>query len=363
MTPSDAPHHRSRALSAAIGAQHHGPDRPVVRLVPPDAPAVDAIVVWPAAEAAALGPLASAGVAAVVAHAADDGAATALAQAATEAGLALLLVGDARLALARLSRVLDRRPLPAAAGVHPSAVVHPSARLGSDVRVGPGAVVAAEAHLGDRVVVGPLASLGAGCEVGDDSVLFERVVLYDGVRLGRRCRLHAGAVVGADGFGYAFGSAGAEKIHHLAGVEIGDDVELGANTCVDRGTLHPTRIGDRSKLDNLVQVGHNVVIGNDVIIAALSGVGGSVRIGDRAVLGGAVAVADHVRIGADAKLAGRAGVTKSVPAGETWGGMPAQPLRRWIRERYLIGRLEAIWCAFRARERGRGDGDEGGPRA
>ncbi len=341
----------SHALAAAIGALHLGPDRPVEALCPHDLPGPDAIVVWPDAEPAALAALAAAGVTAVVTRAAGEEARALLQEAAAAADLTLLLVDDPRLALARLSRLLDRRPLAAASGVHPSAIVHPSAVLGTGVRVGAGAVVAARAQLGDRVAVGPLTSVGEAARIGDDSVLFARVTLYDGVSLGRRCRVHAGVVVGADGFGYAFGPRGAEKIHHLGGVEIGDDVELGANTCVDRGTLHPTRIGDRCKLDNMVQVGHNVVIGNDVVIAGLCGIAGSVRIGEGALLGGAVAIADHVSIGAGARLAGRAGVTKDVPEGETWGGFPAQPLRRWIRERYLIGRLETMWRALRAPQR------------
>ena len=355
MTTSDAPQHDSRSLADAIGAEHHGIARPVWRLCAPQAPAAGAVVVWPDVTPDALTAAAAPGLAAVATHAPDAAAAEALVRAAHASGLALLLTADPRLALARLSARLDPRPLPAEPGRHPSAVVHPSARLGEDVRLGPGVVVAAEALLGDRVVLGPLVSVGAGSRVGDDSVLYERVVLYDGVRLGQRCRVHAGAVLGADGFGYAFGPEGAEKIHHLAGVDVGDDVEIGANACIDRGTLLPTRIGARCKIDNLVQIGHNVILGDDVVIAGLSGIAGSARIGDRAVLGGMVAVADHVSVGAGARLAGHAAVSKDVPPGETWGGMPAQPFRRWVRERYLIGRLETMWQALRAGRRGGAD--------
>jgi UDP-3-O-[3-hydroxymyristoyl] glucosamine N-acyltransferase len=338
----------SEALAVAIGADHHGPRRSVAVLRPPDAPTADAIVVLPHADPTALSALAAGGASAVAAAAAEEDVRDALVRAAADAGLALLLVDDARLTLARLSRALDRRPAPAAMGVHPSATVHPSAALGAGVCIGPGVVIGAGARLGDRVVIGANASVGEDTRLGDDTVLFAGVTLYDGVRLGRRCRLHAGVVIGADGFGYAFGPRGAEKIHHLAGVDIGDDVEIGANACVDRGTLHPTRIGHRCKLDNLVQVGHNVVIGDDVVIAGHSGIAGSARIGDGALLGGMVGVADHVTIGAGARIAGRAGVTKDVPAGETWGGFPAQPLRSWIRERYLTGRLETMWRALKS---------------
>ncbi len=360
MTTADGGDHESTALAAAIGAEHHGPARSVTTLCPPDAPVEGAIVVVLDAEHADVAELRARGAKAVVARPADEGERAALLRSAAAAGLALLLVDDARLALARLSRALDHRPPAAAEGVDRSAVVHPSARLGRDVRVGPGAVVAARARLGDRVVIGPLASVGEDAQLGDDTVLFARVTLYDGVRLGRRCRLHAGVVVGADGFGYAFGPQGAEKIHHLGGVDIGDDVEIGANACIDRGTLHPTRIGNRCKLDNLVQVGHNVQIGDDVVIAGLCGIGGSASIADGALLGGMVGVADHVTIGAGARLAGRAGVTKNVPAGEAWGGFPAQPVRSWIRERYLIGRLEAMWRTLRGTAAGScRDGGEG----
>lgn len=305
----------------------------------------DAVVVLPRLDADAWARWRGSGVAAVVAPTADvddlDGA---------RAGdPARWAVADTRLALARLSRRLDPRPAIAAVGVHPSAVVDPSARLGARVAVGALAVIGAGAVIEDDVVVGPGAAIGAGARVGAGSVLRARVVIEDGVVVGRRCWLQAGAVVGADGFGFAPGPRGAERIHHLGTVVLGDDVEVGANACIDRATLGATVVGPRSKIDNLVQVGHNVHIGSDVLIAGQTGIAGSTTIGDRVIIGGAAGIADHVEVGDDARIAGGAGVTKSVPAGDTWGGYPAQPVRRWIRERYLIGRLEAIWAAVKGR--------------
>jgi UDP-3-O-[3-hydroxymyristoyl] glucosamine N-acyltransferase len=339
----------SSDLAALVGGVHSGPDRTIRRLCAVDAPATDAVAVWPEPDPARIAALAEAGIVALVV--ADGPHGEGLHGAAERAGVALVSVTDTRVALARASARLDPRPLPAAEGTHPSAVVDASARLGDRVRIGPCAVVAAGAVVGDDVVIGPRCSIGAGSRVGDGSVLFDGVVLYDGVTIGARARLHAGAVIGADGFGYALGPRGAEKIHHLGSVTIGDDVEIGALAAIDRGTLGDTRIGNRVKIDNMCQIAHNVTIGDDVVIAAMTGLAGSCRVGSRVVIGGACVVADHVVVGDDARLAGGTGVTKNVPPGETWGGAPAQPFKRWVRERYLVGRLERIWTAVRALDR------------
>lgn len=331
-----------------VPARTEGPEVAVRRLWDAAASgeaASDAVVVLSRLDADAWARWRDAGVAAVVAPGTDVDALTDV-----RAGdPARWAVADTRLALARLSRRLDPRPAIAAVGVHASAVVDPSARLGARVAVGPLAVIGADAVLEDGVVIGAGASVGAGARIGAASVLRERVVVKDGVVVGRRCWLHAGAVIGSDGFGFAPGPRGAERIHHLGTVVLGDDVEVGANACIDRATLGATVVGSRTKIDNLVQIGHNVRIGSDVLIAGQTGIAGSTAIGDRVVIGGAVGVADHVAIGDDARIAGGAGVTKSVPAGDTWGGYPAQPVRRWVRERYLIGRLEAIWAFVKGR--------------
>ncbi|MDF1524469.1 MAG: UDP-3-O-(3-hydroxymyristoyl)glucosamine N-acyltransferase [Trueperaceae bacterium] len=351
---TDVPPLLAAEAAALLDAACSGPDRPVRRLADPDALAdaatvpgaqtvADRVVVGATPPPDAWARWHAAGVVAAVV--ALD------APVRPDAGdtLAVWRVADPRLALARLSTRLDPRPPVAPPGVHATAVVDPGASLGRAVAIGAGAVVAAGARLGDGVAVGPGAVVGAGAIVGPGSVLGERVVVGDGVRLGARCRIQAGTVLGSDGFGYAAGPRGAERIRHLGTVVLGDDVEIGANACVDRGTLGTTTIGDRTKVDNLVQIAHNVRIGHDVLIAGQTGIAGSTSIGDRVIVGGAAGIGDHLHVGDGARIAGGAGVTKNVPPGETWGGYPAQPIKRWARERYLIGRLEAIWAAVRGR--------------
>ncbi len=257
-----------------------------------------------------------------------------------------IVVARPRLALAQLSALFNSRPPPAST-LSLQAHIDPAAELAEGVAVAPGAVVMAGARLGQGVVVGAGCVVGTNAVVGALSVLYPNVTLYDGVRLGKRVIVHSGAVIGADGFGYAPGPTGAVKIHHLGTVEIGDDVEIGAGTCIDRATLGATRIGARSKIDNLCQIAHNVIIGSDCLIAGMVGIAGSTCLGDRVTVGGAAMIRDHLNVGTGATIAGRAGVTKDVPPGETWAGFPAAPYRKWVRELYLLGRLELIWQRFK----------------
>ena len=154
--------------------------------------------------------------------------------------------------------------------------------------------------------------------------------------------LHSGAVIGADGFGYAASKRGALKIHHLGRVVLGDDVEIGANSCVDRATLGSTQIGARTKIDNLCQIGHNVTIGTDCFIAGSSAIGGSTTLGNRVIVGGSVGIIDHLSIGDDAQLGARALVNKDVPARGRWLGHPARPQREYVKQRSLLKRLESL---------------------
>lgn len=268
------------------------------------------------------------------------------------AALPTVRVGEPRLALARLSALLDARPRPFTGEVSATAHVHPAASLGSGVSLEAGSYVGPGASIGDGSYVGPGASVGANAVIGAGCVLHANVTVYDGVTLGARVVLHAGAVIGADGFGYAASPAGAVKIRQLGGVRLADDVEIGANTAVDRGTLDDTVVGARTKIDNLCQVGHNVIIGSDCLVAGMTGIAGSARVGDGVIIGGAVAVSDHVTIGSGARIAGRSGVTKDVPPGETWAGFPARPHRQYARSLYLLERLEDVWRAVKRMERG-----------
>jgi UDP-3-O-[3-hydroxymyristoyl] glucosamine N-acyltransferase len=255
-----------------------------------------------------------------------------------------------REALARLL-TLFHPPVAPPAGVDPTAIVSREARVDATASIGPLAIVEAGATLGPRVQVHAGAYVGPGVVVGDDSVLHPHVVVRGGARLGRRVVLHAGAVIGADGFGYVQDGGVHRKIPQVGGVLIEDDVEIGANTTIDRAMLGDTVVRRGTKIDNLVQIAHNVEIGQDCIIAAQVGIAGTSRIGDRVILLGQVGVADHVTIGDGAMLAAQSGVTHDVAAGEKMSGSWARPIAQTRRLWILQAELPEIVRRLREMER------------
>ncbi len=234
------------------------------------------------------------------------------------------------------------RPAPIVPGVDPTARLGRGVELGDDVSIGAYAVIGDGARLGRGAVIASHCVVGAGVAIGEATQLYPHVTLYPGTILGARVILHAGARVGSDGFGYVFREGRHEKIPHVGRCIIGDDVEVGANTTIDRGSIDDTVIGAGTKIDNLVQVAHNVRIGRLCVVVSQAGIAGSTRIEDGCVIGGQVGLAGHVTIGRGAKLAARAGVFGDVPAGETWSGYPARPHREALRAQAAMFRLPAI---------------------
>lgn len=285
------------AVAALTGGALVGPDRPVAAVAPLDRAGPDALAFH---------------------ERGDPGAAGVLLSRSALPGRSCVVVPDP---LAALVAVLDALlPPPDWAGsaqVHPTAVVHA------------GVVIA------------------AGCVVGPGTVLYPHVVLYPGTRVGARCRIHAGSVLGADGFRYHPTARGPLKVPHVGGVEIGDEVELGALCTVDRGFLDDTRIGAGCKLDDQVHVGHNCELGRFVIVAAQTGISGSCRIGDGVLVGGQVGLADHTEVGPGARIGAQSGVHGRIPAGETWLGTPALPIATMRRVYALTRDLPAMWRRWR----------------
>jgi UDP-3-O-[3-hydroxymyristoyl] glucosamine N-acyltransferase len=263
---------------------------------------------------------------------------------------ALLRVDSPQTAMIALLRLFHPAP-PAAPGIHPTAVVAAGASVHPTALVGACAVVERNARVGARSTVGALCFVGAGAVLGADVTLHPRVVVQDDVVIGDRVVVHAGAVLGADGFGYVFDGTAHRKIPQVGGLRIEDDVEIGANSTIDRATLGETRIRRGSKIDNLVQVGHNCDVGEDVILVAQVGVSGSCTIGSRAVLAGQVGVADHVTIGAGAVLTAQSGVPSDVPDGEVWSGTPSRPSRETKRIWAAESLLPELLRRFRALEK------------
>jgi UDP-3-O-[3-hydroxymyristoyl] glucosamine N-acyltransferase len=216
--------------------------------------------------------------------------------------------------------------------------VHQSASLQEGVRVEPGAVIGPEAHIGRGSLIAAGALVGYRVRVGRDCYVGPMVSLTHAL-IGDRVILHAGARIGQDGFGFAMSTAGHLKVPQIGRVLIGDDVEIGANSCVDRGALSDTIIGEGTKIDNLVQIGHNVVIGRHCVIVGQVGISGSTELGDFAVMGGQSGSAGHIRIGAGAQIAGASHVKNDVPPGARMGGTPAMPLGEWARQVAFLRRL------------------------
>lgn len=250
----------------------------------------------------------------------------------------LLVVEEPYYSLAQLMEFFFP-PSDAAAGIHPTAVIEPDASVAASASIGPFSVIGRRTRVLAGAVVHSHVVIGRDCEVGEDSVLFPRVVMYDNVSVGSRCRLHAGVVVGSDGFGYALHAGEHVKLTHAGKVVVEDDVEIGANTTVDRALLDETRIGVGSKIDNLVQVAHNVELGKGCLLISQSGIAGSTRLGDAVVLAGQAGVSGHLELGDGAQVAAKSAVFKSVPAGKKVAGIPAVEAGVWRRQQALVQRL------------------------
>lgn len=272
--------------------------------------------------------------------AADKSAATAIiaGKEFTSANKIVIQVANPRVAFARALAAFYPEPA-FKSGIHPSAVVAPSAQIDPTAHIGP------HCTIGERVKIGAVCAIQAGTVIGDDSVLgdgtnlFPNVTIYSRSQIGKRVRIHSGTVIGSDGFGYVFDAGIHLKVPQIGNVVIGDDVEIGSNASVDRGALGSTVIGKGTKIDNLVQVAHNVEVGPGSILCAQVGVAGSAKLGNFCVLAGQVGIAGHLKIGNQVTVGSKSGVMHNIPDGETWLGLPAQPDKQTKRVLIALQRL------------------------
>ncbi len=264
-----------------------------------------------------------------------------VADAAPFKGRDCLVCAEPYAALARLLALFHPEPV-AAPGVHATAVVAGSAALGEGVLIGPQAVIGEGCAVGAGSVVGPGCVLGDGVTVGDHTVLHPHVVVERGCRVGSRCILHAGVVLGSDGFGFATAGGVHHKVPQIGIVVVEDDVELGANVCIDRATLGTTRIGRGTKVDNLVQIAHNVQVGEGSLLVAQSGISGSTRLGRHVVMAGQSGAVGHLTLGDGTVVTAKTGVTEDTAPGSMVSGFPSRPHREWLKAQANIYQIEAL---------------------
>jgi len=258
-------------------------------------------------------------------------------------GKTLLRAKDAKVAFAKAAELL-REPSIIASGVHPTAVIAPLAKIAPRASIGPYAVIGEDAHIGENTQIGAHCVIGAGCWIGANCRIHPRVTFYSNIRVGNRVEIHSGAVLGADGFGYAYGEGRHWKFPQTGIIEVGDDVEIGANATIDRGSLNDTHIAEGVKLDNLVHVGHNVQIGAHTVVAAQTGISGSSVLGQHVIVGGQVGIADHCTLEDGAIAGAQAGIPtgKTIRGGQVVWGTPARPLHKFKEQYAWFARLPEL---------------------
>lgn len=253
----------------------------------------------------------------------------------------LIRVADARVAFAKVLPLFFPEPV-FPAGIHPAAIVAPTAQVDTSAHIGPHCVVGEKARIGPRSILQAGDYVGAGCQLGEEVNLFPNVTLYPRTEVGARVRIHSGTVIGSDGFGYVQEAGVHLKVPQIGSVIIREDVEIGANVAIDRGALGPTIIGRGTKVDNLVQIAHNVVIGEHCLVVSQVGIAGSSKLGNYVILAGQVGIAGHLKIGNRVSVAAQSGVMHNIPDGEKWLWSPAQPDRQAKRQMIALQQLPEL---------------------